>query len=133
MNSKIGYHVRPHLTKTRFALEGLKFAICLAIPGVSVYVFRVPLLETRFSAASQQQRMGLSCQGLHAPPLAVACHPGGNPGANLKSISYRCHLFEVAFVWELTQETIVLPLGCLQGGVSCERVLVRDAPSSAQQ
>ena len=25
-------------------------------------------------------------------------------------------LFEVAFVWELTKETIVLPLGCLQGG-----------------
>ena len=44
-------------------------------------------------------------------------HPGGNPGANLKSISHRCYLFEVAFVWELTKETIVLPLGCLQGGV----------------
>jgi len=43
-------------------------------------------------------------------------HPGGNPGANLKSISHRCYLFEVAFVWELTQETIVLPMGCLQGG-----------------
>jgi len=33
-------------------------------------------------------------------------HPGGNPGANLKSISHKCHLFEVAFVWELTKETI---------------------------
>ena len=30
-------------------------------------------------------------------------HPGGNPGANLKSISHRCYLFEVAFVWELTK------------------------------
>jgi len=36
-------------------------------------------------------------------------HPGGNPGENLKSISHRCYL-EVAFVWELTKETIVLPL-----------------------
>ena len=36
--------------------------------------------------------------------------------ANLKSIAHRCHLFEVAFVWELTEETIQLPLGCLQGG-----------------
>jgi len=36
--------------------------------------------------------------------------------ANLKSISHRCHLFEVAFVWELTKETIHLPLGCLKGG-----------------
>jgi len=35
---------------------------------------------------------------------------------NLKSISHKCYLFEVAFVWELTEETIVLPLGCLQGG-----------------
>ena len=42
--------------------------------------------------------------------------PGGNPGANLKSISHRCYLFEVAFVWELTTGTIDLPLGCLQGG-----------------
>ena len=36
--------------------------------------------------------------------------------ANLKSISHRCHLFEVAFAWELTEETIHLPVGCLQGG-----------------
>ena len=28
-------------------------------------------------------------------------HPGGNPGANLKSISHRCHPILVAFVWEL--------------------------------
>ena len=38
---------------------------------------------------------------------AVTPQPGGNPGANLKSISQRCYLFEVAFVWELTKETIV--------------------------
>ena len=40
-------------------------------------------------------------------------HPGGNPGANLKSISHRCHPILVV---ELTKETIDLPLGCLQGG-----------------
>ena len=34
------------------------------------------------------------------------------------SISNRCHLFEAAFVWELTKEIIHLPLGCLQGGKS---------------
>ena len=50
-------------------------------------------------------------------------HPGVELRANLKSISHRCHLeevalfFEVAFVWELTKETIHLPLGCLQGGI----------------
>jgi hypothetical protein len=45
-------------------------------------------------------------------------HLGGNPGANLKSISHRCHSILVAFVWELTQATINLPLGCLQGGLT---------------
>ena len=44
-------------------------------------------------------------------------HPGGDPGANFKTISKRCYFFEVAFVWELTKETIVLPLGCLQRGL----------------
>ena len=43
-------------------------------------------------------------------------HPGVELRENLKSISHRCHLFEVAFVWELTKETINLPLGCLHGG-----------------
>jgi len=38
--------------------------------------------------------------------------------ANFKSISHRCHPILVAFVWDLTKETIDLPLGCLQGGPS---------------
>jgi hypothetical protein len=46
----------------------------------------------------------------------VGHHPGGNPGANIKSISHRCCLFEVVFVWELTTETIVLPPGSFQDG-----------------
>ena len=41
-----------------------------------------------------------------------ALDPGGNPGANLKSISHRCHPMRVAFVWDVTKETIHLPLGC---------------------
>jgi len=45
-------------------------------------------------------------------------NPGGNPGANLKSISHRCRPILVAFVWELTKETIYLHLGCLQGGLA---------------
>ena len=55
-------------------------------------------------------------------------HPGVELRANLKSISHRSHLFEVTFVWELTKETIHLPLGCLQGvegGLN-----IRNAPSS---
>ena len=50
--------------------------------------------------------------------LTIRSHPGVELRANLKSISHRCNLFEVAFVWELTKETIHLPQGCLQGGFS---------------
>jgi len=53
----------------------------------------------------------------HTPGFVeVTPDPGGNPGANLKSISHMCQPILVAFVWELTKETIHLPLGCLQGG-----------------
>ena len=45
-------------------------------------------------------------------------HPGVELRVNPKSISHRFHLFEVAFVWELTKETMHLPLGCLQGMVN---------------
>ena len=31
-------------------------------------------------------------------------HPGGNTGANLKSISHRCYLFETEFAWELSEQ-----------------------------
>ena len=34
--------------------------------------------------------------------LGKDSHPGGNPGANLKSISRRCYLRDVAFELELT-------------------------------
>ena len=55
--------------------------------------------------------------------IFVSPHPGRNPGANLESISHRCYLFEVAFVCELTKETIHLPLGRrLQGGSAFEPV-----------
>ena len=51
------------------------------------------------------------------PLSCLSNHPGVKLRANLKSISHRCHLFEVAFVWELTTETNNLLLGCLQRGV----------------
>ena len=47
------------------------------------------------------------------PPQGVFVfdhHPGDNVGANLRSISHRCYLFEVTLVWELAKETIFLPL-----------------------
>ena len=57
--------------------------------------------------------------------LSLSLYPGGNPRANLRSMSHRCCLFEVAFVWDLTKETIVFPLGCLQGGSLCAVVPTR--------
>ena len=57
--------------------------------------------------------------------LEFSSHPGGNPETNLKLISHRCYLFEEAFVWELTEETIVLLLGCLQGGFQVARIIAR--------
>ena len=44
-------------------------------------------------------------------------HPGIKLRANVKSILHRCHPILVEFVWELTEETVDLPLGCLQGGL----------------
>ena len=41
-------------------------------------------------------------------------HPGGNPGANLKSIYHRCYLREEAFEWQLT-ETNLFALGSSPG------------------
>jgi len=59
------------------------------------------------------------------PETGAVSHPGGNPGANLKSISHICHPILVAFVWESTEETIDLHLGCLQGGPNPETGSVR--------
>jgi len=47
----------------------------------------------------------------------TALHPGGETGANFKSVSHRCHPILVAFVWNLTKEIVNLPQGCLQGGL----------------
>jgi len=79
-------------------------------PGFTYRIFTV--LQVPFGSV-------FAFGGVNVPPRPIpgTSHPGGNPGANLKSISHRCHLFEVAFVWEFTKETIVLPLVCLQGGV----------------
>ena len=56
-----------------------------------------------------------------------------NPGANLKSISHRCYLQEEAFEWELTEETIHLPLGCLPGGFRCELLVTALSTRHQQQ
>ena len=52
------------------------------------------------------------------PWSRVDVYPGVELRANLKSIPHICHLFDMAFEWELTEEIIHLPLGCFQGGSS---------------
>jgi len=73
--------------------------------------------------------MGLYPQksGIRTRAIARATktlHPGVELRANLKSISHKCHLYEVVFVWELTKETIHLPLGCLQGASTKAKVVM---------
>ena len=66
---------------------------------------------------------GRQCSGSDLPRGCVCkglLQSAANPGANRKSISHRYHPILVAFVWELTKETIHLPLGCLQGGLPCK-------------
>ena len=64
--------------------------------------------------ADTWSRMGRLWTPRDSAQLAVS---SPHPGANLKSISHRCHPILEAFVWELTEETIDLPRGCLQGGL----------------
>ena len=89
---------------------------------------------TQLKAQGPSRTCNASKEGCTEPSLATVCagrirrsslngseyHPGGNPCANLKSIFHRCPIL-VAFVWELTKETIDLPLGCLQGGRFSQR------------
>ena len=77
----------------------------------------IVLSLVRRAGASQIQGPNILSSELGPNILQLkARHPGGNPGANLKSISHRCHPILVAFVWALTHETIHFPLGCIQGG-----------------
>ena len=60
------------------------------------------------------------------PEALIPNHHGVELRANLQSISHKCHLEEVAFVWEWTKETNDLPLGCLAGAsLNPERCTVR--------
>jgi hypothetical protein len=69
----------------RFWLEGLAFC---GFSGFSIFC--------GFSVFSRAKRF-------------LLVHPGGNPGANLKSIFHRCYLFEEAFVWKLSKENPICP------------------------
>ena len=68
------------------------------------------------------------CHFLKVVPCLLGSQPGGNPGAKLKSIPYRCHPIPVVFVWGLTKETINLPLGCLKGGTRLDAEVQAEPP-----
>ena len=77
-----------------------------------------PLSGAAFAdAAAATSRSGVKLAQQNR--LNLQPRPVGDPEANLESISHRCYLREAALEWELTKETIDLPLSCLEGGSGC--------------
>ena len=62
-------------------------------------------------------------------PGLARLHPLNHPGANLKSISHRCYLWEVAFEWDLTKKTYIVPW-VVSRVKEIDRVLVDGPPGS---
>ena len=79
--------------------------------------------QASFAAANSAISRPPSVRGIHnlagsiadPKPRRETHHPGGNPGVNRESISHRRHPILVAFLWDLTKETIDLPLGSPRG------------------
>ena len=74
---------------------------------------RQPLHLKASTRDPTNQAFGFVRVGAVARYRGKPSHPGVELRANLKSISRRCHPILLAFVWELTAETIDLPLSCL--------------------
>ena len=72
-------------------------------------------LSEAVDVSRKQERVSLKQRSVSSKHTS---HPGGTQWANLNTIFHRCYLREVIFEWELTIETIYLPMGGLQGGVS---------------
>ena len=83
--------------------------------------FAISLAATRSTPARPACRAALAHRrgrgGRPCRPQQSQSHPGGNPGANIKSISHRCHLFEVAFDWELTKKLSFCPWVASRAGI----------------
>ena len=58
--------------------------------------------RTRDGVVNYRHSLALCQKNLTVQAIASTL-AGGNPGANLRSISHRCHPILVAFVWELTK------------------------------
>ena len=124
----IRYPLCPHpLPSQSLCHEPLPSAMIIYPPKASPAIILYPLKASCRAFFAHPSRLLSPAMILHplfairiwmplGIPWVALTHPGVELRANLKSISHRCYLFEVAFVWELTKETIHLPLGCLQGG-----------------
>jgi len=81
-------------------------------------------LRGRLSLSAPQKPCGCTPPSVspysdtRGPALSSLTHPGGNQGANLKSISHRCHPILVAVVWELTKKNILFAPGLPPGSLS---------------
>ena len=72
-------------------------------------------LSEAVDVSRKQERVSLKQRSVSSKHTS---HPRGNQWAHLNAIFHRCYLREVIFEWKLTIETIYLPMGGLQGGVS---------------
>jgi hypothetical protein len=114
---------REERKKRRRALDNI------GVPSFDEFLSQQKMVLEKKPIEILQLNIGLYCNQVTLPSIANhTSHPGVELMANLKSISRRCHLFEVAFVWESAKATIHLPLGCLQSGVgSCSKPCFDDA------
>ena len=101
----------PRVTRAPLPLLHFETLTLADVEGLNDTTMLQPFVRCRMPARTTDAP---AIEGTDAacPPT----HPGCNPWANLKSIPRRCHPILVAFVWELTKETIYLPMGFLQGG-----------------
>ena len=76
--------------------------LCSSTPRGSIPASHICVHSPHSSCASRPPARGKMSECVHD-------HPGGNPVANLRSISHSCHLREEAFEWELTQELSIRP------------------------
>jgi len=89
-------------------MQGLcRFARAPVCTGHVLYVYSRPICIIKCRAQWVGGRN--ACNPVHSSSSTL--HPGGNPGVNFKSICRRFYLILVAFVGELTKETIYSLLG----------------------
>ena len=81
----------PQQCEFYFEVKALQFLNRIAERGMLTFAGDDPLWD----AGVRDPRQRLRSRPGRYPPFFT--HPGGNPEANLKSISRRCYLREVAF------------------------------------